>query len=96
MSSSEPNLQNMPSGAFRGLFKASEGCKILVCDYSQIEVRVGGMLADCDVLGDIFSKGIDVHRGTAAKMFRVSVDEVTKAQRRAAKSLTFGMHFGVS
>jgi DNA polymerase I-like protein with 3'-5' exonuclease and polymerase domains/predicted P-loop ATPase len=95
MSSSEPNLQNMPSGAFRGLFKASEGCKILVCDYSQIEVRVGGMLADCDVLGDIFSKGIDVHRGTAAKMFRVSVDEVTKAQRRAAKSLTFGMQFGM-
>ena len=96
MSSSKPNLQNFPnSKGFRELFVAGPGNKIVVCDYSQIEVRVGGLLADEPVLREIFRKGHDVHTASAAMMFNKPMGEVTKGERKQAKGLTFGMQYGM-
>ena len=96
MSSSKPNLQNMPNGkGFRELFIAEEGNTIVVCDYSQIEVRVGGLLAGEPVLDRIFKEGKDVHTASAALMYHVDYDKVEKWQRKNAKGLTFGMQYGM-
>jgi DNA polymerase I-like protein with 3'-5' exonuclease and polymerase domains len=95
MSSRNPNLQNMPGGDFRDLFIADEGMKLVVADYSQIEVRVGGLLADEPVLETVFKEGRDVHTSSAAMMFGVAYDQVTKEQRKTAKGLTFGMQYGM-
>jgi predicted P-loop ATPase/DNA polymerase I-like protein with 3'-5' exonuclease and polymerase domains len=111
MSSSKPNMQNMPakgpSGAkFRGLFIAPKGRKLVVADYSQIEVRVGGLLADEQVLADMFGRGYDVHAATGAKMLGVTYEDVYDVEadkvrskygdaRTKAKAVTFGMQYGM-
>jgi len=96
MSSSGPNLQNMPnSNAFRGLFVAPAGRKMVICDYSQVEVRAAAELADERVLKEMFSNGEDMHQATAAVMFKVSLEKVTKRQRAQAKVVTFGQQYGM-
>jgi DNA polymerase-1 len=95
-SSSKPNLQNMPNGnGFRSLFVAPEGKQLVCADYSQIEVRVGGLLADEPVIAQSFAAGHDFHTATAAKMTGKPYDQVTKAERKAAKAITFGMQYGM-
>jgi DNA polymerase I-like protein with 3'-5' exonuclease and polymerase domains len=95
-SSRNPNMMNMPSDPeFRGLFIAEPGNKMVVCDYSQIEVRVGGLLAGEEAIAEAFKAGHDFHTATAARVFGVEYGDVTKDQRKAAKAVTFGMQYGM-
>ncbi|MGH9457756.1 MAG: DNA polymerase I [Thermoanaerobaculia bacterium] len=101
LSSSDPNLQNIPirteSGrAIRRAFIADEGNVLLGADYSQIERRVlAHMTEDADLI-DAFRRGVDIHRATAAKIFNRPEDEVTPEQRRASKTINFGVLYGMS
>jgi predicted P-loop ATPase/DNA polymerase I-like protein with 3'-5' exonuclease and polymerase domains len=95
MSSDHPNLQQFPNGAFRNLFHAAEGKKLIICDYSQVEVRVLAEEADETVIKQAFKDGHDFHYATASAMFGVPIDQVTKEQRRLSKSLTFGQMYGM-
>lgn len=101
LSSTEPNLQNIPIRTAEGrrirqAFIAEQGCKLLAADYSQIELRIMAHLSGDKSLLDAFAKGIDVHRATAAEVFGMSVDTVTADQRRAAKAINFGLIYGMS
>jgi DNA polymerase I-like protein with 3'-5' exonuclease and polymerase domains len=96
MTSFKPNLQNLPNTPeFRGLFVAGPGNQIVVADYSQVEVRVGGILGNEKVLEEIFKTGQDVHTTSAAAMFHKDPDGVTKDERKQAKALTFGTQYGM-
>ena len=96
MTSSSPNLQNLPNGeGFKTLFIPDPGNKIVVADYSQIEVRVGGILANEPVLAEIFRTGQDVNRATAARMFGKPQEEISKQERKQAKTVTFGVQYGM-
>jgi len=95
MSSDKPNFQNFPNGKFRELFVATEGHQLVICDYSQIEVRCLGEMADEDVFRDIFKSGGDFHFNTASAMFNKRVENITKEERRRAKALTFGIQYGM-
>ncbi len=95
MSSSKPNLQNIPNGAFRDMFTASPGYQIVVADYSQIEVRVGGLLANDSLVAEQFAKGYDFHKATAALMTGKEVEDIKDPERKLAKGLTFGMQYGM-
>lgn len=101
LSSSDPNLQNIPirtpeGRRIRQAFIAPKGYKLLAADYSQIELRIMAHLAQDKGLLDAFKHGLDVHKATAAEVFGVSVDQVTADQRRKAKAINFGLIYGMS
>ncbi len=101
LSSSNPNLQNIPvrnaeGRRIRQSFIAPEGFKILAADYSQIELRIMAHLSGDDGLVEAFSQGKDIHRATAAEIFEVALDDVESEQRRAAKAVNFGLIYGMS
>lgn len=100
LSSSNPNLQNIPirtqeGRRIREAFIPADGWSLLACDYSQIELRVLAHLSEDPVLIDAFQRGDDIHRRTAAEVFGVPQDEVTSAQRGAAKAINFGVIYGM-
>ena len=101
LSSSDPNLQNIPirneeGRRIRQAFIAREGYSIVAADYSQIELRIMAHLSGDKGLINAFSQGKDIHRSTAAEIFGVSLDEVTSEQRRNAKAINFGLIYGMS
>ena len=101
LSSSNPNLQNIPvrtelGSEIRACFVAEEGCKLLVADYSQIELRLMASLSGEPALLDAYHRGEDVHRVTAAAVAGIPVEEVTKQQRERAKATNFGIMYGLS
>jgi DNA polymerase-1 len=101
LSSVNPNLQNIPirtelGQRIRRAFVASPGHLLLVADYSQIELRVLAHIADEQALISAFARGEDVHRATAATVFNVAPELVTAEQRRAAKTINFGILYGMS
>ena len=101
LSSSNPNLQNLPIRSERGqLIRQAvipdDGCLILSADYSQIELRLMAHFSQDIHLVQAFITGQDIHAATAAKIFNVSIEEVTKDQRRQAKTANFGIIYGIS
>ncbi|MBL0162662.1 MAG: DNA polymerase I [Xanthomonadales bacterium] len=101
LSSSDPNLQNIPvrteeGRRIRQAFIAPPGWKILAADYSQIELRIMAHLSGDEGLLAAFRSGKDVHRSTAAEVFGVALDAVDSDQRRAAKAINFGLMYGMS
>ena len=101
LSSSDPNLQNIPIRTAEGrrirqAFIAPQACKILAADYSQIELRILAHLSEDPGLLNAFAHGEDVHRATAAEVFGVTTDEVSTEQRRSAKAINFGLVYGMS
>ncbi len=101
LSSSNPNMQNLPIRSERGqLIRraviADPGCKILSADYSQIELRLMAHFSQDEHLLYAFRNGQDIHAATAAKIFKVPINEVSKEQRRAAKTANFGILYGIS
>lgn len=101
LSSSEPNLQNIPIKSpegrrIRKAFKASKGKSIIAADYSQIELRIMAHLSGDNGLITAFSSGLDVHNATASEVFSVPIDKVSNEQRRAAKAINFGLIYGMS
>lgn len=101
LSSSDPNLQNIPIRTAEGrrirqAFVAPAGYQLLAADYSQIELRIMAHLAQDAGLLHAFQQDQDVHRATAAEVFGVGLDEVTSDQRRSAKAINFGLIYGMS
>ena len=101
VSSSDPNLQNIPvrteeGRRIRQAFVAPDGWSILAADYSQIELRIMAHLSGDEGLMRAFQEGGDVHRATAAEVFGVAPEEVSTNQRRAAKAINFGLMYGMS
>jgi len=101
LSSSNPNLQNIPvrtelGSEIRSCFVAEEGCRLLVADYSQIELRLMASLSQEPALLDAYHRGEDVHRVTAAAVAGIPVEDVTKKQRERAKATNFGIMYGLS
>ena len=101
LSSSNPNLQNLPIRSERGqLIRQAvipdDGCMFLSADYSQIELRLMAHFSQDPHLVEAFRSGQDVHAATAAKIFNVPIEEVTKEQRRQAKTANFGIIYGIS
>jgi DNA polymerase-1 len=101
LSSSDPNLQNIPIRSEEGrkirqAFIAPEGRKIVAADYSQIELRIMAHLSADEGLLKAFSEGEDVHRATAAEVFGVAPEQVTFDLRRSAKAINFGLIYGMS
>ena len=101
LSSSDPNLQNIPvrndeGRRIRQAFIAPEGYKIVAADYSQIELRIMAHLSQDKGLLNAFSLGEDVHKATAAEVFKVALADVTADQRRSAKAINFGLIYGMS
>jgi len=101
LSSSDPNLQNIPIRSEEGrkirqAFIAPEGRKIVAADYSQIELRIMAHLSADEGLLKAFSDGEDVHRATAAEVFGVAPEQVTNDLRRSAKAINFGLIYGMS
>ncbi|MEE3170872.1 MAG: DNA polymerase I, partial [Pseudomonadota bacterium] len=101
LSSSEPNLQNIPIRSEQGrrirqAFIAPEGFRLVAADYSQIELRIMAHLSGDKGLLKAFEKGEDIHKATAAEVFGVSLDEVSADQRRSAKAINFGLIYGMS
>ena len=100
LSSSEPNLQNIPNGSelgrnIRRAFIAEKGCKILAIDYSQIELRIAAFLSHDEKLLEIFRKGEDIHTAVASEVFGVAINAVDKEMRRKAKVINFGIMYGM-
>ncbi len=100
ISSTEPNLQNIPvktqyGSLFRQYFVAPEGKVLCDADYSQIELRVLAHIADDKAMKEAFNHDIDIHRLTASSAFSVPVDEVTPSMRSAAKAVNFGIVYGI-
>ncbi|MBP3975028.1 DNA polymerase I [Pseudoxanthomonas spadix] len=101
LSSSDPNLQNIPirtedGRRIRRAFVAPPGRKLVACDYSQIELRIMAHLSGDPGLVGAFESGVDVHRATAAEVFGRKLEEVTGNERRAAKAINFGLMYGMS
>ncbi|WP_312787805.1 DNA polymerase I, partial [Stenotrophomonas indicatrix] len=101
LSSSDPNLQNIPirtedGRRIRRAFIAPEGFQLLAADYSQIELRIMAHLSGDPGLVRAFEQGADVHRATAAEVFGRTLEEVTSNERRAAKAINFGLMYGMS
>jgi len=101
LSSSDPNLQNIPirteeGRRIRKAFVAPEGSVLLAADYSQIELRIMAHLSADPGLVAAFEAGEDVHRATAAEVFGVALDQVSTDQRRSAKAINFGLIYGMS
>ena len=101
LSSSDPNLQNIPVRSEEGrrirqAFIAEEGFTVMAADYSQIELRIMAHLSQDTGLLQAFKEGLDVHKATAAEVFGVPVDQVEAHQRRSAKAINFGLIYGMS
>ena len=101
LSSSDPNLQNIPirtedGRRIRQAFEATKGNKIISADYSQIELRVMAHLSKDEGLLEAFNQGEDIHAKTASEVFDVSLEEVTPDLRRNAKAINFGLIYGIS
>ena len=101
LSSTEPNLQNIPIRSEEGrrirqAFIAEEGKTILAIDYSQIELRIMAHLSRDPALLNAFAQGKDIHRATAAEVFGVALEQVSSEQRRRAKAVNFGLIYGMS
>ena len=101
LSSTEPNLQNIPvrtdlGAEIRKMFIPKEGCILVDADYSQIELRVLAHIAEDSVMQDAFCTGADIHTTTAAQVFGVAPEDVTSLQRRHAKAVNFGIVYGIS
>jgi DNA polymerase-1 len=101
LSSSDPNLQNIPIRSEEGrrireAFIAADGYKIVAADYSQIELRIMAHLSQDKGLLNAFANGLDVHSATAAEVFGVELEEVTSDMRRKAKAVNFGLIYGMS
>ncbi|MFI4919227.1 MAG: DNA polymerase I [Legionellales bacterium] len=101
LSSSEPNLQNIPIRSEEGrlirtAFIAPPGSVILAADYSQIELRIMAHLSQDENLVQAFAKGLDIHVATASEIFQTPLDEVSFEQRRRAKAVNFGLIYGMS
>ena len=101
LSSSDPNLQNIPIRSEEGrrirtAFVAPPGRKLVACDYSQIELRIMAHLSEDPALLRAFAHGDDVHRATAAEVFGKPIGDVTANERRAAKAINFGLMYGMS
>jgi DNA polymerase-1 len=101
LSSSDPNLQNIPIRTAEGrrirqAFVAEPGCRVLAADYSQIELRIMAHLSGDAGLVKAFERGEDIHRATAAEVFGSAPDQVSAEQRRSAKAINFGLIYGMS
>ena len=101
LSSSDPNLQNIPvrteeGRKIRKAFIAPPGYKLVAADYSQIELRIMAHLSQDKGLLEAFAQGMDVHRATASEVFGTPFDQVTSDQRRSAKAINFGLIYGMS
>ncbi|MCZ6827414.1 MAG: DNA polymerase I [Gammaproteobacteria bacterium] len=101
LSSSDPNLQNIPIRTAEGrrirqAFVATEGHRLLAADYSQIELRIMAHLSGDEGLLQAFANDQDIHRATAAEVFSVAPDDVSDDQRRSAKAINFGLIYGMS
>ena len=101
LSSKDPNLQNIPVRTEEGKrirqgFVVPEGRALVSADYSQFELRLAAVLAGDKPLVDDFNNGVDIHTKTASEAFKVPMEKVTKAQRRAAKVINFGVLYGMS
>jgi DNA polymerase-1 len=101
LSSSDPNLQNIPVRSEEGrqirqAFVAAPGSVVVAADYSQIELRIMAHLSGDEGLLTAFSQGLDVHSATAAEVFGVALDNVSTDQRRSAKAINFGLIYGMS
>jgi DNA polymerase-1 len=101
LSSSNPNLQNIPvrtelGREIRQAFVAPEGRVLVSADYSQIELRVAAALSGDEAMMETFRQGVDLHVATAAELFGVPLEEVTKDQRSAVKAINFGVLYGMS
>jgi DNA polymerase-1 len=101
LSSSDPNLQNIPirtelGRTIRRAFVADEGNVLLAADYSQVELRILAHITQDQDLIETFQRGADIHRATASKMFNIPEDALTAEQRRAAKTINFGVLYGMS
>ncbi len=101
LSSSNPNLQNIPirddnGKEIRKAFIADEGCEFFSADYSQIELRIMAHLSEDKNMIDAFLSGYDIHAATAAKIYKVDISEVTEDMRRKAKTANFGIIYGIS
>lgn len=99
ISSQDPNLQNIPikgqlGGEIRKAFVAPKGKVLLAADYSQIELRIMADLADDPNLKKAFQQGLDIHAATAAKIFKIPLDQVTKQQRMVGKTMNFATLYG--
>ena len=101
LSSTEPNLQNIPTrtqlgSEFRRMFVPADGCVLVDADYSQIELRLLAHIADDEAMKQAFLTGEDIHTVTAAQVFGVPSDQVTKQMRSHAKAVNFGIVYGIS
>lgn len=101
LSSSNPNLQNIPirnedGKEIRKAFVPDEGCLFFSADYSQIELRIMAHLSEDPAMIDAFNSGDDIHAATAAKIYKVPLEEVTREQRSKAKTANFGIIYGIS
>ncbi len=101
LSSSDPNLQNIPvrnddGKEIRRCFVPEPGCRFFSADYSQIELRIMAHLSGDENMIEAFREGYDIHRATAAKIWKVPFDEVTDTQRKKAKTANFGIIYGIT
>lgn len=101
LSSSDPNLQNIPvrdddGKEIRKCFIPDEGCRWFSADYSQIELRIMAHLSADENMTEAFRKGFDIHRATAAKIWKESMDQVSDSQRKKAKQANFGIIYGIT
>ena len=101
LSSSDPNLQNIPirtkaGRRIREAFIASPGSQLLAADYSQVELRIMAHISKDKGLLASFQKELDIHSATAAEIFSINIDEVSNDQRRSAKAINFGLIYGMS
>ena len=101
LSSTDPNLQNIPvrtelGSEIRRMFVPSDGCVFVDADYSQIELRVLAHIADDKTMQEAFRSGFDIHTSTAAQVFGVEPEQVTPLMRRHAKAVNFGIVYGIS
>lgn len=101
LSSTEPNLQNIPvrtdlGAEIRKMFIPRPGCVLVDADYSQIELRVLAHIADDSAMQNAFKSGMDIHTVTASQVFDVAPENVTALQRRHAKAVNFGIVYGIS